>query len=41
MKIIRNEQGVALITALLLTLISLAIVMALLYYVNTGRRIKR
>lgn len=36
MKIIRNEQGVALITALLLTLISLAIVMALLYYVNTG-----
>jgi hypothetical protein len=38
MKILRNERGVALITSLLLMLISLAIVMALLYMINQGIR---
>ncbi|MRR55494.1 MAG: pilus assembly protein PilX [Deltaproteobacteria bacterium] len=33
---LRNEKGAALITALMLTLISLAIIMLLLYYVTTG-----
>jgi hypothetical protein len=36
MKLLRNQQGVALITSLLLMLISLAIVMALLYMVMQG-----
>ena len=36
MGILRNERGVALLTALMLTLISLAIIMALLYYVTVG-----
>lgn len=36
MKPIANEKGAALITALMLTMISLAIVMLLLYYVTTG-----
>ena len=36
MKPITNEKGAALITALMLTMISLAIVMLLLYYVTTG-----
>ena len=36
MKPMRNEKGAALITALMLTLISLAIVMLLLYYVTSG-----
>jgi hypothetical protein len=34
MKNVKNEQGVALVTALLLTLISLAIVMAALYFIG-------
>lgn len=38
MNLIRNEKGVALITALMLTLIALGIVMALLYYVTMGTK---
>jgi hypothetical protein len=34
MKLLKNERGVALVTALLLTLISLAIIMALLYMIT-------
>ena len=33
---LHNQKGIALITALLLTLISLAVIMAVLYYVNQG-----
>jgi len=36
MKCINNENGIALITALMLTLISLTIVLSLLYLVNQG-----
>lgn len=36
MRHLRNENGVALVTALLLTLISLAICMTLLYYIMQG-----
>lgn len=36
MKSIHNERGIALVTALVLTLLVLAIVMALLYYVTQG-----
>jgi len=36
MKPVINQKGAALITALMLTMISLAIVMLLLYYVTTG-----
>ncbi len=36
MKPVTNQKGAALITALMLTLISLAIIMLLLYYVTTG-----
>jgi hypothetical protein len=36
MYIMKNEKGIALVTALMLTLISLAIVMALMYFVTTG-----
>jgi len=36
MRYLRNEKGIALITALLLTLISLAIVMAVLYFITQG-----
>ena len=39
MNAIKNERGVALITALLLTMISLAIVMALLYFVVSGTKL--
>lgn len=39
MKALRNEQGVALITALMLTLISLGIVMGLLYYITVGTKL--
>lgn len=38
MKILRNERGVALVTSLLLTLISLGIVMTLLYMVLQGTK---
>lgn len=36
MKVLNNEKGIALVTSLLLTLISLAIVSALMYFVMTG-----
>lgn len=36
MKYVNNEKGIALVTALLLTLISLTIVAALMYFVTTG-----
>ncbi len=36
MKAIQNERGMALVTALLLTLISLAIILALLYVITQG-----
>jgi hypothetical protein len=36
MRIIRNEKGIALVTSLMLTLISLAVVMALMYFVTAG-----
>jgi hypothetical protein len=36
MKTLRNERGVALITSLLLTMIALAIILALLYYLEQG-----
>jgi hypothetical protein len=39
MKHIRNERGIALMTALLLTLISLGIVMAVLYYIIQGMQV--
>ncbi|HBG08252.1 MAG: hypothetical protein A2075_06740 [Geobacteraceae bacterium GWC2_58_44] len=39
MKAISNERGVALVTALMLTLVTLGIVMALLYYVTMGTKI--
>ncbi|WP_306535246.1 pilus assembly protein PilX [Geobacter sp.] len=39
MKTVRNERGVALVTALMLTLISLAIVLALLYIVTQGTKV--
>jgi hypothetical protein len=39
MKTLENEKGIALVTALLFTLISLGIVMALLYYVTQGTKL--
>jgi hypothetical protein len=36
MKILRNERGIALVTALMLTLVSLTIVMGLLYLITRG-----
>lgn len=36
MKFLNNERGIALVTSLMLTLISLVIIMALMYYVTTG-----
>jgi hypothetical protein len=39
MKNLRNERGVALITALLLTMISLAIVLAVLYMISQGTQV--
>lgn len=39
MKILKNERGIALVTALLLTLIALAITMALLYMVTWQTRL--
>lgn len=39
MKHIRNERGIALVTALMLTLISLAIVLSLLYIVTQGTKV--
>jgi Flp pilus assembly pilin Flp len=39
MKKLKNEQGVALVTSLLLTLISLAIIMAILYMVTQGTKL--
>ncbi len=36
MKTLRNEHGIALVTALVLTLLTLLIVMALLYYLTQG-----
>jgi hypothetical protein len=38
MKCVRNENGIALVTALLFTMISLAMIMALLYYVLQGTK---
>lgn len=38
MKYIRNEKGMALVTALMFTLICLAIIMTLMYYVLTGTK---
>ncbi|HTP64359.1 MAG TPA: pilus assembly protein PilX [Geobacteraceae bacterium] len=35
---LRNERGIALVTALLLTLITLVIVMALMYYIEMGTK---
>ena len=39
MKNLRNERGIALVTALLLTLISLAVIMALLYMITWQTRL--
>jgi len=39
MKTLRNEQGVALVTALMMTLISLAVIMAVLYLVTQGTQL--
>ena len=39
MKRARNERGIALVTALLLTLISLGIAMALLYFISQGTKV--
>ena len=39
MNTLRNERGVALVTALLLTLVALAIVMAVLYFVMQGTQL--
>src|ERR1039458_2481388 len=36
MKLICNEQGIALVTSLMITLISLTMIMALLYMMTTG-----
>src|SRR5512138_531570 len=38
MKKLQNQDGIALITALMFTLISLGMIMALLYYVLAGTR---
>lgn len=38
MKHVRNEKGIALVTALMFTLICLAMIMTLLYYVLTGTK---
>jgi hypothetical protein len=38
MKVLRNEDGIALITALMFTLICLGMIMTLLYYVVAGTR---
>lgn len=35
---LRNEHGIALVTALMLTLVTLVIVMALMYFIETGTR---
>lgn len=39
MKYIKNENGIALVTALLITLISLAIIMAVVYFVTQGTKV--
>ena len=39
MKIIRNQRGIALITALLLTFLAMVIIIALLYIVNQGTKV--
>lgn len=39
MKALRNENGIALVTSLMLTLISLAIIMALLYMITAGTQL--
>lgn len=39
MKYLRNKNGIALVTALMLTLIMLVIVMALMYFIETGTRV--
>lgn len=39
MGLLRNERGVALVTALMLTLMSLVIIMVVLYLVNQGTRL--
>jgi hypothetical protein len=39
MKTLKNERGIALVTSLLLTLISLAIIMAILYMVTQGTKL--
>jgi Tfp pilus assembly protein PilX len=36
---LRNERGIALVTALMLTLVSLVLVMALMYFIETGTRV--
>lgn len=38
MKCLRNEHGIALVTALMLTLITLVIVMALMYFIELGTK---
>ena len=39
MNYLRNERGIALVTALMLTLVSLVLVMALMYFIETGTRV--
>lgn len=39
MKTLKNEKGIALVTALMLTLITLGIIMALMYYVGQGLKV--
>ncbi len=39
MSYLRNERGIALVTALMLTLITLVIVMALMYFIESGIRV--
>jgi hypothetical protein len=39
MKLLKNEQGIALVTALMLTLISLGIIMALLTMITSGAKL--
>ncbi len=39
MNSLRNERGIALVTALMLTLVSLVMVMALMYFIETGTRV--
>lgn len=39
MKILRNERGMALMMAMVITLISLAVVMALLYFITQGMQL--